>query len=375
MVDGAADRIIVSGDSHLDNERILLQQTLLGSTIQIEQNLFKPRTYKRHLSSLRTYATFTELLGLYAWPPSQATLEAFATYQIIMKNLDPNTVSLSFKAISGFVKQLQHLAPHASPRHWIIQNNAGSSYSAIFLKTLVKNFKLKNDAKQLLDIGPLLDIIHHGFDDNRFGVHNKVYTALATFMPGRQRAVSNLRLIYSIVDGTVVTAPTSDVQIHHKGDHHWHDRYVVFVVKVDKNLDPGKIRYSYVPAVVCGFAFLDCLIGYIMYARPTSGNYLMAAPAAATGTKFRTTPYTNFNDAFQKAVPKALSDEVDPKDLGGGTPRKSFAQLLNVVGVDRQQMADIGGWKLENREAMEGYKVTTPRMQMTVKANLPGPSY
>ena len=58
------------------------------------------------------------------------------------------------------------------------------------------------------------------------------------------------------------------------------------------------------------------------------------------------------------------------------TPRKSFAQLLNAAGVDKQQMADIGGWKLQDRgPAMEGYCHTTPRMHLTVKASLPGPSY
>ena len=135
--------------------------------------MFKPRTFKRHLSSLRTYDTFIQLSGFHAWPPSQPTLEAFASYQLTMKGLDPNNVSLSFKAISGYVQQLRHLAPHASPRPWSIQNHAGSRYSTVFLKTLVKNYKLKNDAKQLLDIGPLLDIIHHGSDDNRFGLHTR----------------------------------------------------------------------------------------------------------------------------------------------------------------------------------------------------------
>jgi hypothetical protein len=375
MVDAAVDRIICSGDPQLDHERILLQQSLLGATIQIEQNLYKPRTFKRHLASLRTYATFIQATGFHAWPPSQATLEAFASYQISYKNLDPNSVSLSFKAISGFVQQLQNLAPHASPHPWCIQNHAASRQSGAFLKCLVKNYKLKKDAKQLLDIGPLLDIIHHGFDDTRFGLHQKAYAVLATFMPGRQRAVSNLRLSYTIVNDMVITDPSSDVQIHHQGDHHYHDRYVAFTIRVDKNLDPGKIRYSYVPAEVCGFAFMDCIIGYIMATRPLSGNYFMAAPAAATGFKWRTTPYSNFNSAFQTAAAKALPGEVDPKDLGGGTPRKSLAQLLHATGADDQQLADIGGWKLENREAMKGYCHTTPRMHLTIKASLPGPSY
>jgi hypothetical protein len=99
------------------------------------------------------------------------------------------------------------------PRPWCIPNNAKSKASNPLLKTLVRDYKLDENSKELLELEPLLDIMYNGFDANRFGLHNLVYTALATILPGRQDAVSNLRLVYTIENDKVVTDRASDVQI------------------------------------------------------------------------------------------------------------------------------------------------------------------
>jgi hypothetical protein len=60
---------------------------------------------------------------------------------------------------------------------------------------------------------------------------------------------------------------------------------------------------------------------------------------------------------------------------GGGSPRKSLAQWLYHCHVPRHVIADIGGWALTNRDAMDSYHTTEPRMTMEVKAALVCPQH
>lgn len=375
-VGAAAHRVVESGDAALDESRMLLNQSLLGTTTRIEQSLFRPRTFQRHRASLKHYDKFIEATGFYAWPPSQQTLEAFAAYLIVLKHLDPATVSLAFGAISGVVQQLQALGPHAMPRPWFyITNSAKSKASTNLINTLVRDYKLRTDSKQILEHDALCDVLFNGFTTDRFGLQNQLFAVLATFLPARPNAVSHLRLFYTVVNDTVITEPASDVQFYHGANHNYHERHCGFRLGIDKNVNPNDPHFSFVPPTVAGFPFMDFVQGYILQARPISGNFLTAAPTSKTGNGWRDTPYGNFNVAFQSAITRAFGGDLDPKDFGGGTPRKSFAQLLNANGVPRHIVADICGWKLQQRDAMDGYMHTTPRMQLETKARLPGPSY
>ena len=274
------------------------------------------------------------------------------------------------------VQQLQALGPHARPLPWLfVTNFAKSKASNDLLKTLVRDYKLRTNSKQVLEPDALLDVLYNGFTTTRFGLQNQLFAVLATFLPARPNAVSQLRLVYTIVDDKVITAPTSDVRLHHGGTHYYPESHIETDLGVDKNVNPNDHRFAYIPRVCCGFPVFDVVHNYILKCKPPSGNFLTAAPAAATGDKWRTTPFSNFNEAFQTAIAKTFGDDIDPKDFGGGTPRKSFAQLLNANGVPKHVVADICGWKLQQRDAMDGYMHTTPRMQLETKARLPGPSY
>ena len=49
---------------------------------------------------------------------------------------------------------------------------------------------------------------------------------------------------------------------------------------------------------------------------------------------------------------------------------------MNATGVPRHIMADICGWSLRNRDAMDGYMKTTPEMVvLRIKSSLPAPAY
>ena len=375
-VSTAVYRVVESGDPALDDARMLLHQTLLGSTAKVEQSLYRSRTYRRHRSSLRLYAQYIEATGFYAWPPSQETLEGFASYLIVLKQLDPATVGLAFGAISGVVQQLQALGPHARPLPWLfVTNFAKSEASNNLITTLKRDYKLRTNSKQVLEMDALLDVLFNGFSTNRFGLQNQLFAILATFLPARPNAVSQLRLVYTIVDDMVITAPTSDVRLHHRGTLHYHEGYIEVDMGIDKNVNPDEHRLAYIPRECCGFPVFDFVHGYILNAKPVSGNFFTAAPSAAVGDKWRHTAYGHFNEAFQAGIAKAFGGDIDPKDFGGGTPRKSFAQALNANGVPKHIVADICGWKLQQRDAMDGYMHTTPRMQLEIKARLPGPSY
>ena len=96
----------------------------------------------------------------------------------------------------------------------------------------------------------------------------------------------------------------------------------------------------------------------------------MAALSAASGRKFNSNPYyTNFAVAFKRAVALTQPD-LDPTEYNGGSSRKSMAQWMYNANVPRHVIADVGGWKLSNRDAMDGYHVTEPTMTMQVKSDL-----
>ena len=145
--------------------------------------------------------------------------------------------------------------------------------------------------------------------------------------------------------------------------------YIKLTVHIDNNVHHGYPRIMYIPGHVVGIDVYGALCDYLYNERPPSGGYLLAAPSAASGSKFNSNAYTNFPVAFKRAVALTQPD-LDPKEYSGGSPRKSMAQWLYNANVPRHVIADIGGRKLSNRDAMDGYHATEPTRAMQVKYDL-----
>jgi hypothetical protein len=79
--------------------------------------------------------------------------------------------------------------------------------------------------------------------------------------------------------------------------------------------------------------------------------------------------FTNFGPAMKAAIKLAYPD-TDVKQYGGGSMRKSCAQWLYIAGIPRHVIADIGGWKLSQRDAMDGYHCASYTQVLSVKNDL-----
>ena len=205
---------------------------------------------------------------------------------------------------------------------------------------------------------------------------------LCLFGPLRRGAAAHLTIDYYVTriygdSRDVVTRPTSQVRLCQGGPRAgWGSQisppgteFVQLEVHIDKNVVPGQPRLHYIPGIMLGFDVATSIREYIYHLRPPSGGYFLAAPRAHTGVLFYDTPYGNFGPAFKSAIARVFP-EMDVSRFSGGTPRKSMAQWLYDAKVPRHVIADIGGWTLSQRDAMDGYHETTPADRITTLANL-----
>lgn len=366
------------------HREVLLNATLEG-LVRLEQALLSEATYTRHASNLRTWETYCEESGFAPYPATQTSISLFVPWALMVKNLNPCTVDLILGALSGWHQQAQAALAHATFGPITLTNYSKSVETRALIKTVINKYALPKRVKMQMSVEVLAAVIFRGFDTaTRYGRQHQAFALVCMACPARPSAAASLTCCYDIIrsDGSsfVRTHPSSDVHFHHHGDSEWDSRYIHINMKWDKNVVLSEPRDIYIPPVVAGMPVFDLLHNYILSAKPPSGGYMLVAPTSPNGTGFHSTPFTNFNDNFQKAARRAMP-EWDPADkrwkhYGGGTPRKSMAQWLNVNGTATRQLANICGWALpDSGQAIDGYLHTTPRMQMDAKASLPAPAY
>ena len=71
-----------------------------------------------------------------------------------------------------------------------------------------------------------------------------------------------------------------------------------------------------------------------------------------------------------KAAIKTTFPDTDIKQYAGGNLRKYMAQWLYLGGIPRHVIADIGGWKLSQRDAMDGYHSASYTQVLSVKNDI-----
>ena len=373
----ASTRELNSGDPALDHHRLLLVQGHTAALTELRQDFLRELTTKRHAHNLKTYEKYCHIMGVRAYPPAVHDLELFIAYSLTTRRpvLDPASVKLTIGAISGYMIQLQRVGLNVSPP-WILENAAKSDTVNNLLKTCMDYYKLPVRAKLQMSVETLFEVLFKGFDNStRFGLHQLTFFVVSMCAPCRPGAAANIKISYHVTGEEVHTTADSDIRFFPKGTPLWRFAYILIRITTEKNVTPSSPRWVYIPGTMLGFNVYDIIHGYVLTQRPPSGGFMLAAPKSAHGTGFWSVPYTNYGNAFQKAVTRSLNGALDAKDYGGGTPRKSFAQWMNAAGVPRHVMADICGWSLRNRDAMDGYMQTTPEMMMRIKTSLPAPAY
>ena len=356
-------------------DELIFHGALVAGVQHIEASRYNQATFIRHSSNLKQFTKYAATARVVALPATQESVEKFISFALVIRepSLDPSSIELIVSAISAWHKQLEGVLPFARPRMHIV-NPAGSSTTRHLVNTIVSKFKDPVLAKLLLSINSIITVLDHGFKTaTRFGRQHHLFTIFCTFGPLRPNAAAHLIVRYVITDGVLSTLPDSDVKFFPNGDPDHSERFLCITVFVDKNVNPSQPQVRYLPAFVCGVPVYDIIYNYILIERPPSGGYLLAAPKSLrAGSGFRDTPFSAFNENFKSAVATALP-ELTASDYGGGTPRKSMAQWLNVAGIPRHVIADVCGWARPDRNAMDGYQHTTAEMQMAAKSALPEP--
>lgn len=377
LVKSAGTRTLSSGDSTLDQHRLLLLQGHTAALTQLRQDFLRGLTTKRHMHNLKSWTDYCQLMGVRAYPPAVHDLELFVAHALTTRQpvLDPASIKLTIGAISGYMIQLQRVGLTVDPP-WVLENAAKSSVITNLVNTCVTNYKLPVRAKQLMSVEVLCEVLFKGFDNStRYGLHQLVFFILSMCLPCRPGGVAHIKISYTVFGDRVCTTENSDIRFYPEGTPIWRRAYILVRIACEKNVTPDNPAWRPIPGVMLGRNIYSIIHDYVLTQRPPSGGYMMVAPKSPQGKTFHDTPYTNFNPAFQKAVSRGLNGALDARDYGGGTPRKSFAQWMNATGVPRHVMADICGWSLRNRDAMDGYMKTTPEMVLRVKSSLPAPAY
>ena len=377
IIKSAGTRDLDSGDPDLDRSRLLLLQGHTAALTALRQDFLRDGTTKRHVHNLKSYNDYCRVMGVRAFPPAVHDLELFVVYALTTRRpvLDPASIKLTLGAISGYMIQLQRVGLRVTPP-WHLENAAKSGVINNLLKTCVENYKLPPRAKLQMSVETMFEVLFKGFDNStRFGLHQLTFFLISMCAPCRPGAVAHIKIYYATSGDRVCTTADSDIRFFPEGTPIWPFAYILIRITCEKNVTPSSPAWKYIPGVMLGCNIYDIIHGYVLNQRPPSGGFMMVAPRSAHGSTFWDVSYTNWNPAFHKAVTRALHGALDAKDYGGGTPRKSFAQWMNATGVPRHVMADICGWSLRNRDAMDGYMKTTPEMMMRIKSSLPAPTY
>jgi hypothetical protein len=242
------------------------------------------------------------------------------------------------------------------------------------LKTLTKLFKRPSLAKVHMSVAFWKGVMQRGFDlSTRRGMLHQMLMLLATAGSFRPGALCRIMFRYEVAHGGLLTYPDSELQLVY--DDPW-GAYVKITSYFDKNVVLAVPREVYIPRFFMGYDIIGMLTKYVLWAWPPSGGPLSCAPVGnwASG-KGCTTPqfsgggFTNFGPAMKAAIKLAYPD-TDVKQYGGGSMRKSCAQWLYIAGIPRHVIADIGGWKLSQRDAMDGYHCASYTQVLSVKNDL-----
>ena len=152
---------------------------------------------------------------------------------------------------------------------------------------------------------------------------------------------------------------------------------------VDKNVDASNRRTVHIPSGVLGIDTPNDLLFYLKACRPPTGGTLFASakcPRQKIPSRvaphlfaFNNNAYTASCELNKRAFKRAfeLAEKWELDLFGGGSPRKTLAQLLWAVTGDRRVVVDFGGWAIGKEEsAVDSYFKVTTAQRLRILQNL-----
>ena len=259
------------------------------------------------------------------------------------------------------------------------------------LDSLAKVYKKASSAKDPFTPQEFQSILFHGFEKHKLvGRHNELLFVLLGGGPLRPKVACNIVVSYNVVlsAGVLQLVFNEDSQV-------WIDQRldaVVVSISKDKNVTAKNRRNVYIPNSFMGLRTVEILRDYILDMRMLSGSYLLASPRSPSmfvksmvplpagvyrekpggGRFFNDNPYTAAVDAVRRSAKHALPylSVLDLKRYGGGSPRKSMAEMLWAAGSDKRTIQDLGGWAVSKRDAVDAYFSTKPHQRLRILAGL-----
>lgn len=320
--------------------------------------------HRRAHGYLHEYAA---LFGALALPSTAVQLSHCLVYLLCgrERTLSPATVNL----VVGVVSEWHQTAKTVTG--FPLANPCQDTLIRTLMRAAQRGIESEAKGKLPLTAPQLVRTLHFGFDLNTVGGrHDRLLFAVLLLGPLRPGVATGLRIHYHLAHSVtnphladVVFSPESQVWVK--------DDIVYLRVSKDKNVHAGNQRVVAVPSGVLGLNLPRELLFYLRHCSPPSGGTLFAAPTNPRGTfrmvpsafAFNNNPYTASCEMVRRAVSKALPTftREELAMLGGGTPRKTMAQLVWSVTRKRRVVVDVGGWSSgrDKDAAVDRYFTTT----------------
>ena len=364
-------------------------QVLLGGALQ---QATRGGTMAVAWRGLKVLGQFGEEARRQVLPLGVESLSHFAVWAVLVRDpgLDTSTVRTYLSGVSRWHEQTREvLAGMPGGR---LQNPTKHASHHRLMNSLEKLYKKESSAKDPFTAKQLFAIATKGFDlDTMGGRRDRLNFMLLLLGPMRPAVLSSIVVRYEArrVRGgalEVVFLPGSEVYLE-KGD-------IVVAIKpnTDKNVTAKNPRLAHIPGDqrILGFCPGPILLDYLLVARPPTGGYLTAAstyplqpweqllrtqvgPGDYRADRFNANAYTASCQMVKRSFLRAFPGEAGVlAQYGGGSPRKSLAEVLWAAGFEKRIIRDLGGWALPKSESVDLYFKTRPHQRLDVLTKLTG---
>ena len=253
----------------------------------------------------------------------------------------------------------------------------------VLLRSARRGLKRVAKRKEPYTAPQLVRLLHAGFDLSTVGgLHDHLLFCFCLFGPLRPGVTTNLTVDYSVTNDPhspmgLRVIFTADSQVKIRND------VIEVTIDIDKNVNASNRRTVHIPLGMLGIDTPHDLLLYLKACRPPTGGTLFASAkcprqkipsrVAPNTFSFNTNAYTASCELNKRAFKRAfeLAEKWELDLFGGGSPRKTLAQLLWAVTGDRRVVVDFGGWAIgKDESAVESFFHLTTAQRIRILQSL-----
>ena len=263
-----------------------MRRALVKTLQSMEQKTLRKTSRNQVLRGLKDFQKFGDILGREALPATELSAANYLVYSVTCRQ--PDTLDSSSVINYAAGQSLWHSMVREQTGLPLV-NPYRTKRVRRLIKHLAENYKKPSKAKRPWSIAQARRIYRRGFKDTRSGRHQKLCFMFSNLGMLRKNAARFLRVKYTIREGRVHYAPSSQVRVIARGKDR---RCIHATVGADKNVNALKRRDLYIPDVVHRLDVrpADMLDEYILRERPPSGGLLLAAPLGKTAQSLSRMP-------------------------------------------------------------------------------------